>query len=100
MELRFLLERALEDVDILEEYYIEQYNTTTSHVTKELDKYKYGLAIYKFLCGRVHGEEKAHCLRSDEEKFINSEVEIIEEDEEKRIVQYKVNGPVSRFSTN
>lgn len=90
MKLRFLLERALEDVDILEEYYAEQYNSTVGHVTEEIDKYKYGMAIYKFLCGRVHGEEKAHCLREDEEKFINSEIEIVEEDEDKRIVQYKV----------
>lgn len=90
MKLSYLLESALEDIDILEEYYVEQYYSTISRVTNELDKYKYGLAIYKFLCGRVHGEERAHCLRPDEEEFIRTELEFIEEGEDKKIVQYRL----------
>ena len=90
MALRYLLGKALADIDILEGYYSEQYNTTKRYVTRELEKYKYGVAIYKFLCGRVHGEEKAHCLKPGEEKFIVDELEIVEDAEDKRIVQYKL----------
>lgn len=90
MKLRILLDRALEDIDILEEYYVEQYDSTVRYVTKELEKYKYGLAIYKFLCGRYHGEDRAECLRKDEEDFLDSEIEIVEEDKDNRTVQYKL----------
>lgn len=102
MDLSYLLVSALEDIDILEEYYAEQYNSTIFNVTRESDKYKYGLAIYKFLCGRIHGEEKAHCLNDDEEKFVNDELEIIEEDDDKRIVQYKLkdNEKYSKYELN
>ena len=54
MKLVRILNKAIEEIDILEEYYKEQYNTTSRHVKEEMDKYKYGLAIYKYLCGRIH----------------------------------------------
>lgn len=57
---------------------------------KEHSRYKYGLAIYKFLCGRVHEEEKPHCLNKAEEKFIAEELEIIEDKEDKKNVQYRL----------
>lgn len=90
MELAGLIERALSDVDTLEEYYSEQYESTINHVKKEHSRYKYGLAIYKFLCGRVHEEEKPHCLNKAEEKFIAEELEIIEDKEDKKNVQYRL----------
>ena len=90
MEFGYLLSSALRDIDSLEEYYSKQHISTVRYVTKGLDKNKYGLAIYKFLCGRIHGEEKAHCLNDDEEKFISDELEIIEDADDKSMVQYKL----------
>lgn len=93
MRLSGLLERALRDIDTLEEYYFEQFESTIKRVKKEHEKYKYGLAIYKFLCGRVHEEEKPHCMSKAEEKFISEEVEIIEDKQDKKNVQYKLRDP-------
>lgn len=93
MKIAGLLECALRDIDILEEYYSEQYESTIKHVKKEHDKYKYGLAIYKYLCGRVHEEEKPHCMNKYEEKFISEEVEIVEDEQDKKNVQYKLKEP-------
>ena len=90
MRIAGLLEHALRDIDTLEEYYSEQYESTIKHVKKEHDKYKYGLAIYKYLCGRLHEEEKPHCMNKMEEKFIAEEVEIIEDKQDKKNVQYKL----------
>lgn len=90
MRIAGLLEHALRDIDTLEEYYSEQYESTIKYVKKEHDKYKYGLAIYKYLCGRLHEEEKPHCMNKMEEKFIAEEVEIIEDKQDKKNVQYKL----------
>ncbi|MCR4754321.1 MAG: hypothetical protein K5868_02205 [Lachnospiraceae bacterium] len=93
MRIAGLLEHALRDIDTLEEYYSEQYESTVRHVKKEREKYKYGLAIYKYLCGRLHEEEKPHCMSKLEEQFIAEEVEIIEDKQDKKNVQYKLRSP-------
>ena len=93
MRIAGLLEHALRDIDTLEEYYSEQYESTIKYVKKEHDKYKYGLAIYKYLCGRLHEEEKPHCMNELEEKFISEEVEIVEDKQDKKNVQYKLRNP-------
>lgn len=93
MRISGLLNRALRDIDILEEYYSEQYESTIKHLKKEHEKYKYGLAIYKFLCGRLHEEENPQCMNKSEEKFISEEVEIVEDKQEKKSLQYKLRAP-------
>lgn len=93
MKLLKILDKAINQIDILEEYYKEQYNTTIIHVKKEMDKYKYGLAIYKFLCGRIHNEEKPRCMNEFEEKFISEELIIMEDENDKKSVQYKLKNP-------
>lgn len=90
MKLSSLLVNALLDIDVLEEYFSEQYDSTLKHIKKEHEKYKYGFAIYKYLCGRLHNEQEPHCMNKAEKKFIAEEVIIIEDEENKKNVQYKV----------
>lgn len=85
-----ILDKAIEEIDILEKYYKEQYSTTNRYVKKEMDRYKYGLAIYKFLCGKIHHEETPHCMNEFEEKFIAEELIVIEDENDKENVQYKL----------
>ncbi len=84
-----ILNKALEEIDILEEYYKEQYEATMEYVTEEMEQYKYGLAIYKFLCSRIHKEENPHCMTNAEEQFIAKEIVIIEDENDKDMVEYK-----------
>ena len=93
MKLVRILNKAIEEIDILEEYYKEQYSTTSRHVKEEMDKYKYGLAIYKYLCGRIHNEKEPHCMDESEKKFITEELIILEGENEKEDVQYKLKEP-------
>lgn len=93
MKLVRILNKAIEEIDILEEYYKEQYNTTSRHVKEEMDKYKYGLAIYKYLCGRIHNEKEPHCMNEGEKKFIAEELVVIEDENESDDVQYKLKEP-------
>lgn len=93
MKLVRILNEAIEEIDILEEYYKEQYNTTSWHVKEEMDKYKYGLAIYKYLCGRVHNEKEPHCMNESEKKFIAEELIVFEDENENENVQYKLKEP-------
>lgn len=88
-----ILDKAIEEIDILEEYYKEQSNTTRQHIEVEMDKYKYGLAIYKYLCGRIHNEEKPRCMNEFEEKFIAEELIVMEDNNENEDVQYKLRHP-------
>ena len=90
MKLKRILNKAIEELDILEEYYKSQYDTTMKYVKKEIEQYKYGLAIYKFLCGRIHKEEDPKCMSKSEKKFIKEELIIMEEDDNGG-VQYKLN---------
>ena len=62
IKMRRTLDEAINEIDIIEEYYKEQYSTMSVNIKKEMEKYKYGLAIYKYLCGRVHSESKHKCM--------------------------------------
>ncbi len=92
MRLRNILEKAIESVDTLEEYYKEQSNTNRMYVNNEMKKYKYGLAIYKFLCSRAHDEKQPNCMNEFEKKFIDEELILIENGDDKK-VQYKLRAP-------
>lgn len=69
MELAGVLVKAIEEIDILEECYEEQYSTTVNYIKEEIDKYKYGLAIYKFLCSKAHKEQDPHCINMYEKNL-------------------------------
>lgn len=69
MKLNETLEKALEEMDILEEYYKERYKTTTEFINKEQDKYKFGLAIFKSLCAKLKDEPNPSCLSENEKNL-------------------------------
>lgn len=90
IKLQRLLKNSIKEIDILEEYYTEQHITTIKYIEKEMEQYKYGLAIYKFLCGRIHKEEKPPCMNEDDERFISEELIIMEDEYDKEKVEYKL----------
>lgn len=98
MKLNETLEKALEEMDILEEYYKERYKTTTEFINKEQDKYKFGLAIFKSLCAKLKDEPNPSCLSENEKKFIKDEVEFCDTDEKDNL-NYKLKNP-EKYSHN
>lgn len=74
MEIQYILKNAIDEIDILEEYYSFQYTISMLRLKEEEEKYKYGMAIFKYFCAKAHLEENPHCLNDEEKNFIEKEL--------------------------
>lgn len=91
MELIFLLDKAVCNVQNLYEYYITQIDSVIERVKKEGDKYKYGLILEKFFFFQ--------CIKLDDFEISESEIMLaqeiletfsVEQREDGAVVQYKL----------
>ena len=90
MKLHLLFENAMSEIDYLEDYYNIQIKSISQLVKRESEKYKYGLAIYKYLCGKAHNEENPKCLEDFEKEFIKNELIEIKGENDQDDISYDI----------
>ena len=63
MELNYLLQQAIMNIQNLQEYYEYQIKKTESYVNKEIKKYKYGVILEKYFIRQqgTSGKRRTTC---------------------------------------
>lgn len=91
MELGFLLEEAINNIQNLKEYYESQIEIVMTKVERELEKYKYGVALEKYFFSKSTKMEEVG-IEADERILIDEIMAEcnVEENEEGIVVQYKL----------
>lgn len=90
MELYNLFNRTIFEIDSLEEYYLRQNNSLKNIAEEEYKINKYGCAIYKHICAKIHNEDNPRCLNENEKNFIDKEFIQLSEIGDGKGIEYRL----------
>ena len=91
MELKYLLQQAITNIQNLQEYYEHQIEQTELYVNKKIEKYKYGVILDKYFFNKLNNGQEM--ISDEEQKIIDEIVEtyrIEEEEGEDFYITYKL----------
>ena len=91
--LAYMLSEALGDIENLQSYYKSQNNHVDEHVRKNIDRFRYGIAIDKFFMNQVVGDSDGLSLTVEEQDLVDKLIEefSVEDKEDGKVIQYKLN---------